>query len=297
MKNSFISKLPAVAIAAVLMHSTSASAVAIGIDPSGNGAYTTYSDLWTNNTDSALVVGFQPNTLIPPSAAYDIRLVSQARVGILNSGANNVTPLGMNPSFGTTAATCAGLPDGCFELTKVLDIQERVIANDGTNANFGNTVQLADVDLGTPGLQQLAIYLDPLAAGNAANRAIPGNGAGTVSGYNDGILILSASIVGNSSSFASSGNIGTGSFDLRFKIDYVNPLYLDVALGNIIGDKLTGTTNIPTQFTPANMWDGTLTNTGLLLKVDSSENFIPEPSILALLGLGLIGFGFTRRRT
>jgi hypothetical protein len=312
MKTSLITKLgaglPVLAAAAALVQSPSALAgPAIGLDPTGTGTYnpaTSYSDLWTNNTDSALAVGFNPGVIIPPNP-YDIQLIAQARVSVLNLGANVVTPIGMAP--GLTAAQCS-LLGGCFELTKVLNINEKVIANDGTNANFGNTAQTADVDTNTPGLQQLAIYIDPLTdtLNNDPNRAIPGDGFGTVSGYTvsggdptPATLILSAHVVSNVSSFAASGAVGTGSFDLRFQIDYVDPSYLDIATNSIIGDKITGTTNVPTQFNPAVMWEGTATGTGLLLKVDSSEDFrsaVPEPATIALMGAGLLGASFARRR-
>ena len=185
MKPSLTAKLanglPALVAAAVLSHSPVASAgPAIGLDPTGASSYTTYSDLWTNNTDSALAIGFNPGTFIPPNAPYDISLLAQARVGILNLGANNVTPLGMNPSVSTTSSQCAAI--GCFEMTKVVSVNEKVLSNNGTNANFGMTTQTADVDTATAGLQQLAIYLDPLTSGLDPTRAIPGDGAGTLSG-------------------------------------------------------------------------------------------------------------------
>jgi hypothetical protein len=299
------------AIGAFGLASTASAGPVLGVNPNGTGAggYT-YTDLWTNFTDSALAIGFNPNLLVPPGAPYDITLLSQARVaGFQLNG------LPVFPGVGLTLNKPAA--DG-YEITKVLSIREQVISNSSpgvglANANFGMTTQTADVDPTTPGLQQLAIYFDRLGDGS---RAIPGDGAGTVKCYgagatstpalcgatSDGDLALSAHLVSNVSSFAAQGGTGTGSFDLRFVIDFVNPAYLDAVTGSIFGEKITGTTNFPSQFTPASMWDGTATATGILLKVDSSQSFIqrvPEPGSLTLMGLGLLGLGasvFRRRK-
>jgi hypothetical protein len=284
------------AVASIGLASSVAAAPAIGVNPAGTGlAGMTYTDLWTNATDSALAIGFDPTVLIPPSAPYDIRLISQTRVSAFQLNGAFVFPGG--PFLNFPGA-------GGYEITKVLDINETVLSNNGVNANFGMATQTADVDATTAGLQQLAIFLDPLGDGS---QAVPGNGAGTVRCYGtgptacagDGTLILSGHLVSNVSSFAASGAVGTGSFDLRFVIDFVNPAYLDIATGSIFGETITGTTNVPSFFFPDVMWNGVASNTGLLLKVDSSQSFLaPEPASVTLLGLGLLGFGATllRRR-
>lgn len=306
-KSKLSSLVSLVALAAATLYTPVASALpAIGFDPTGTGTYSTYADLWTMQTDSALSVGFVPITSggfncvtgVGGCSAYNTSLTAQARVDSMSSNGSKVlnTPLPTaNPGW---------------ELTKVLKIQETVIIQSPTNATFIAGPTQPDIDSSTAGNQQLMIFFDPFGTGDAS-QAQPGNGTGTVKNYgagstssgSDGVLILSAHLVSADSSFgvglsSSPPTTGTGSFDLRFMIDYVNTSYLDIATNSIFGDKLTGTVNIPTLYTPNQMWDGTATNTGLLLKVDSSETFFqtPEPGSLALVGFGLLGAGYVGRR-
>lgn len=284
--------------AALMLHGPSASAAAaIGLDPTGTSTYTTYADLWTNITDSALSTGFIPGALVPsPTSPYVTGLTAQARVGTMSNGPTVVTPTGLNSTF---------------EITKVLQMNELVDQQTATTAHFTLPAGAQpDIDPNTAGSQQLMIFVDnPITDGSTA---VPGNGAGTVACYGagptsnttqcgtggDGVLVLSAHVVFLDASFtALNAGVGTGSFDIRFLIDYVNPNYLDIATNSIIGDKITGTTNIPPLFTPAQMWNGLATSSGFLFKVDSSETFIvPEPGSLALLGLGLSVAGFAAAR-
>jgi hypothetical protein len=299
------------ALAAAMLASALAAPVAalagptVGLDPTGAGAYSTYADLWTNVTDTGLATNFIPGLTVggPGGAApYLTELRSQMVIGTMSNSniPAIVTPAGLN---------------GTFEISKVVRFEEVVDAQTPTTAHF--TLPAAqsaamDVDPIRAGVQNLAIYFDNITDGS---KAVPGNGAGSVRCYGagstsggcgaggidgDGILILSGHLVFNDASFTATGPIGTGSFDSRFQIDYVDPAYLDIVTGSIFQDKITGTTNVPSFFTPTEMWDGATPTTVPFLKVDSSQSFaaaaIPEPATLALMGLGFAGLALGRRR-
>jgi len=277
----------------------------IGLSTAGNGVYNTYADLWTNVTDSAVSTGFVPGSLVGPGAGapYLTELRSQMVVGTMSNSniPALVTPAGLNSTF---------------EISKVVRFQELVDSQTAATAHFTMPAAQSaamDVDAATPGVQNIAVFLDRLTPGGNS-KAVPGNGPGTVRCYGEGItsvgcggagdpdgdgtMILSGHLIFNDASFTASGAVGTGSFDSRFMIDYVNPLFLDVVTGSIFVDKFTGTTNVPSFFTPAEMWDGTTPSTVPLLKVDSSQSFaaVPEPGTVALIGLGFAGLALSSRR-
>lgn len=271
----FINKIliPIMATAVILYGSNSLAGPSIGFKTGAADPDFAYADLWTNETDSALSVGFQPATLIPPNAPYTTTLISQSRVGglSLNGGVLSISQIGCELNV-----TC--------EITKVIKFDELVIANDGTNATFRESPGQSN------GVAELKIYFDD------TPDADPTSGTG----YDDGTLIMSAQLLSVFSSFAATGNIGTGSFDLQFLIDFADPNFIDTQTQKIIGERITGTTNVPSFFTPPSMWDGTSTTNNLLLKVDSSQSFVPKPptevpeplsfflSLLALMSLSAV---------
>lgn len=280
-KTKLIASAAILATSVFLAGSVKANPV-IGIDMTGTGTSFTNTDLWTNQTDTGLSVGFVPPPTGTALVPYSTTFIYQARIGTFSLGGSPV-------AVGTIPFT--------QQMTLTLKAPETV-TSESTQVIGGNLHQVATFSSGQNTSAFANVYID--------NAGAPANPNG-VSGYQAGVDVLTAHVFSITSSFdecvsGSCAGTGTGSYDIRFLIDSHNAGYINLAnFGNpLIDVHGTGTINFPPFYHPSVMWDGTATSKpNIMLKVDGSENFsaVPEPSTLLLMGSGLLGFagyGFTR---
>lgn len=177
---------------------------------------------------------------------------------------------------------------GTYELTTY-----QVINETATCQNAGCT----SLQIATTG-GTWNVFLDSTPNANQA--------AGT--GFLDGVSILSGNWTTGLSSFAANGPIpnpgviGTGGGFLNGTVTSTNNTYVNP---NLLGTDFQASLQFPGQnppdFTRPGAFNGVATGanspTAFVIQTDGSQSYtaVPEPGMLALIGVGLLGFCFSRR--
>jgi len=240
-----------------------------------------------NEAGSGLAVGIGPFGS-PLSIGQTFNFLYQANLV-------NFTGFGA-PSNLVTTGTGGGFASNQFEFTVVANLVEQVIGA-GLVGPFA-TAAFASTG-GT-----ISIFFDNLTVGGAKANIASGTG------FDDGIEVARFTATGGASNFtAISSTMGFGGtsydFGVTAALDFVNSAYIQ-GIAPITDFHFESTQNAPAGTSTTSNFhvggsalygDHAVASNDILFKVDGASKFtVPEPSSVALLGLGVIGISLVGRR-
>jgi hypothetical protein len=272
-------KITSLAVAAALLGGSAMGyAATLDTTGAGDGLLQNFTGFDWNQNGGAWVQGFDLTNANNAGDSDNFTLTYQAFASTINSTSPTpnlfVAPPG--PAVGT------------YELTTFQTLNETALC-----LNNGCTSIQISTDSGT-----WNVFLDFSPDANQA----------TGTGFLDGVSILSGNWTGGLSTFIASGAIpnpgvfGTGSAFLTGTVTSTNNTYVNPTLQ---GTQFQASLQFPglsaPDFTRPTAFNGIATGAdtaaNFVLQADGSQNYtVPEPGMLALLGIGMLGFGFTRRR-